>query len=413
MAEDLESMCQKLSLREDEEEVLLLPGAQDDDGTFQGDLCILGKLLTRKSFNGEAMMATMRKAWNPSNGLTHIAIGDNFFLFQFNDLLDKKKPLTGGPWAFDVNLLVFGDYISHIQPTKVKLDVCSFWVRAYNVPLGWMNAKTAEFIGDTLGEYEGFEGNSDQLAWGKFLRIRVKLHVDKPLKRQMKLYIEGEVCRIQFRYERLPLYCYSCGRLGHNERDCDLKLNSDNLGTGEPQYPAWLKVGNVKQQFSGQQQASKARALVGKESQPYPAAAQSLIGEESSLGRTMANHVSRNDTLDTNPVPPHLWAHTNSRWILIAEKSTDLQALRSIASSVGQKRRKTIRKSLRSHPSQASGDSSLFGHAAQRSRKHTRPTDMVFEVAGDSKRCKMAVLATVTATTDETAETGAQSRREP
>ena len=109
----------------------------------------------------------------------------------------------GGPWAFDDNLLVIGNYIGHIQHTKVKLDACSFWVRAYNVPLSWMNAKIVEFIGGRLGKYEG-----EHFAWGKFLRIRVKLQLNKSLKCQMQLYIEGEVCKIQFRYERLPLYCF-------------------------------------------------------------------------------------------------------------------------------------------------------------------------------------------------------------
>ena len=91
MAKELERICEKLRIRDDEEEVNLLSGDADDVEDSLSELCILGKLFTRKQFNGEALMATMKKVWNPSKGLTHTSLGDNLFLFKFNDMLDKKK----------------------------------------------------------------------------------------------------------------------------------------------------------------------------------------------------------------------------------------------------------------------------------------------------------------------------------
>ena len=40
-------------------------------------------------------MTTMKKAWNPSSGLSHTVVGDNLFLFKFNDILDSKKESAG------------------------------------------------------------------------------------------------------------------------------------------------------------------------------------------------------------------------------------------------------------------------------------------------------------------------------
>mgnify|MGYP004721364253 FL=1 len=81
MAEELERMCEKLCLRDDEEEVNLLLGDADDIEDSLSELCILGKLFARKQFNSEALMATMKKVWNPSKGLTHTSLGDNLFIF--------------------------------------------------------------------------------------------------------------------------------------------------------------------------------------------------------------------------------------------------------------------------------------------------------------------------------------------
>ena len=38
---------------------------------------------------------------------------------------------------------------------------------------------------------------------------------------------------ISFKYERLPNMCYWCGRLTHDDRDCDLWINSEGTLTPE------------------------------------------------------------------------------------------------------------------------------------------------------------------------------------
>ncbi|KAL3512657.1 hypothetical protein ACH5RR_025374 [Cinchona calisaya] len=131
----------------------------------------------------------------------------------------RKKILLNGPWAFDKHLLVTGDYVGHIQPSKVRLDHSSFWVQVFDLPLGMMGASTAEFIGNKLGTYEGYDSKGSKVSWGKFLRIRVNLKLNFPLKRVMKLFVEGAVCSVYFKYECLPTFCYFCGLISHADRD--------------------------------------------------------------------------------------------------------------------------------------------------------------------------------------------------
>ena len=53
-----------------------------------------------------------------------------------------------------------------------------------------------------------------------YLRVRVKIDVTKKLVRGKKVMIEGGEQRwINFRYERLPNFCYRCGLLNHDLRD--------------------------------------------------------------------------------------------------------------------------------------------------------------------------------------------------
>lgn len=46
-------------------------------------------------------------------------------------------------------------------------------------------------------------------------RARVEFNLDDPLKLGQLLQLDGKAFWLDFRYERLPHFCYSCGRLGH------------------------------------------------------------------------------------------------------------------------------------------------------------------------------------------------------
>ena len=46
---------------------------------------------------------------------------------------------------------------------------------------------------------------------------------------------------IRFKYERLPIMCYWCGKLSHSDKDCELWVRSNGLLTeSDRQFDAWL-----------------------------------------------------------------------------------------------------------------------------------------------------------------------------
>ena len=59
------------------------------------------------------------------------------------------------------------------------------------------------------------------LAWGVFLRVRVNIDITKPLMQGEMIQIDDlEASWVTFKYEQLPIFCYSCGILGHQDREC-------------------------------------------------------------------------------------------------------------------------------------------------------------------------------------------------
>ena len=66
-------------------------------------------------------------------------------------------------------------------------------VRVFNLPLGMMNAEAAEEIGDIIGQFVDADTNADGSAIGKYLRVKVRMRIDKPLMRGFTLEDKEQV----------------------------------------------------------------------------------------------------------------------------------------------------------------------------------------------------------------------------
>ena len=54
---------------------------------------------------------------------------------------------------------------------------------------------------------------------------------------------------VDFRYERLPIFCYWCGKLDHYDRDCLLSTESnESLEFDRRKYGSWLRADSEKLQ---------------------------------------------------------------------------------------------------------------------------------------------------------------------
>ena len=76
-----------------------------------------------------------------------------------------------------------------------------------------------------IGDRMGICVKIDERPWSsdqaRFMRIRMELEIQKPLRRGgMVISPEGIRTWVYYWYERLPVFCYSCGVMGHEVRVC-------------------------------------------------------------------------------------------------------------------------------------------------------------------------------------------------
>jgi hypothetical protein len=85
-----------------------------------------------------------------------------------------------------------------------------------------MSTKIAISIGKGLGHLLQVDDScSDKKTFKSFLRLLVKIEVSNPLKPGFPLQrVDDEPLWIFLKYERLDIYCISCGRIGHKLIRC-------------------------------------------------------------------------------------------------------------------------------------------------------------------------------------------------
>lgn len=95
---------------------------------------------------------------------------------------------------------------------------------------------------------EEVDVTGDGVGWGRCLRIWVYIDITKPLERGRALVLNGKSIWVSFRYEKLPQFCYFCGRIYHADKPCTNKtshrINDDDLA--KP-WGAWLRA--IDQRF--------------------------------------------------------------------------------------------------------------------------------------------------------------------
>ncbi|KAL0387734.1 UNVERIFIED_CONTAM: hypothetical protein Sradi_2655200 [Sesamum radiatum] len=107
-----------------------------------------------------------------------------------------------------------------------------------------MTSEVCSFIGNKLGQLKEVDLDSNGEVWGSSIRIRVAIDTSKPLKRVLKLRtVLGDEHLVTFTYERLPNFCYLCGRLGHLSRVCDLQLQDGFSDPGQhTPFGPWVRA---------------------------------------------------------------------------------------------------------------------------------------------------------------------------
>ncbi|KAM6558692.1 hypothetical protein CsatA_027931 [Cannabis sativa] len=295
-----------LAIEEDDEEGLLFDNVSDDLSEIDDRWLLVGRFLTNRPIDFQAMQNKIATLWQPGRGLYVKELEPNLFLFQFYHEVDIERVIEGSPWTFDRAPLVFERVKTGENPRQVALLHLELWVQLHNMTTGFMSERIIQGIGNYIGTFLRSDPNNFMGVWRDYLRIRVKIRVDVPLKKKKKLQIQGgPVCHATFKYEDLPTFCFICGVLGHTERFCErlfdtpkelIVKNFDETLRAVPRRrryadgSRWLKTGLATKSVLPQHKASGSNNGGGGGS-PVTAA---NLGQQMSIPNNQGSHLLPN-----------------------------------------------------------------------------------------------------------------------
>ncbi|KAK3183012.1 hypothetical protein Dsin_030298 [Dipteronia sinensis] len=104
------------------------------------------------------------------------------------------------------------------------------------------------------------------------MRVKVQLDINKPLKRWLRLKLDksDNIVVVGLKYERLPEFCYACGKIGHGIKEClDMEAMTEALEGKVTKFGSWMRtpipdrLKNRYQQYSNGSSTDKDRLMEG------------------------------------------------------------------------------------------------------------------------------------------------------
>ncbi|MBA0856165.1 hypothetical protein Goshw_024247 [Gossypium schwendimanii] len=156
----------------------------------------------------------MADLWHSIGGICITELGEKRYLFQFFNEIDFVRVIAGIPWFFNNQLLILQTIFDGENLVVMELNYTEFWIQVHDLPPGSMNELMAKQFGNFCGKFIEYDSSFPTLGIQAFLRIRVRLDVTASLKRKKKvLFGKSMVVYARFKYEKLSLFCFICGRL--------------------------------------------------------------------------------------------------------------------------------------------------------------------------------------------------------
>ena len=182
-----------LCLTKEEEEEITITTKSRTDLLEECALSLFRRLLTDRHQNLRTLKSTLKSAWKMGSDLQIVEVGNSVLQFKFNSEYQLQWVERNGPWNFDNNLLLLCRWRKGLSVSNILFTHSPFWVQIWDLPFEYMSIEVGRELGNSLGKFiesDRRTGNSDQ---AKFMRIRVDLQLDKPLRWRGKVTsVDGE-----------------------------------------------------------------------------------------------------------------------------------------------------------------------------------------------------------------------------
>jgi hypothetical protein len=135
--------------------------------------------------------------------------------------------------------MIFVPYDGLQRGSEIEIESINLWICIYDIPAIMMIDGFARALGGKVGRVlEIGEAHSN------YKRVKVEFPLDRAILPKIQQKVKGYgVMEFMVKYENIPHFCFSCGRIGHAQQDCP---DDDGGGEGDVQFGKVLQCSPQK-----------------------------------------------------------------------------------------------------------------------------------------------------------------------
>lgn len=226
MSSEMDRALLALSLKYDDDSPFTLPDLPQYYATERNTCSIIGRLLNPEFQRMSHLILELPRRWQKANTGRGFALTKERFQFVFMHEHDLNEILDKGIQTFDDWGLAIERWVE--RPSSGFLQYVSIWVRISNIPVNHYTKKAISDLGDLVGHVEKVAFDPDKPQRQSYVRVKIRFHVSKPLKKTRIINLPGgDQTTIYYYYERVQMRCHHCQRLIHARPRCPFLINSE------------------------------------------------------------------------------------------------------------------------------------------------------------------------------------------
>lgn len=201
----------------DEDDVFVFPPEILQAIDEENQKTLIVKLLNPKVQKTQPLRLALPKAWRLTGSVKCMRPAiDSKVYFSFESESDLLWVLNQEPWSFNDWMLVIDRFTEHENPNFLRF--INFWVEMIGIPWNYRHSEVIKEIGSLLGEVLEIKEQ------GPGVRARIRIDVDQGLEfvRSVKFGRDTEAVEVMFVYEKLKMFCQTCGSLTHHKSLCPM-----------------------------------------------------------------------------------------------------------------------------------------------------------------------------------------------
>ncbi|KAF4401819.1 hypothetical protein G4B88_013106 [Cannabis sativa] len=171
--------------------------------------------------------------------------GEGVLGFFFYEEDDYHFVMERRPWIINGVLLNIKPWPVEGEVHSGEFEVASFWVQFHCLPTRFLSNENIPILAKKVGNLVKKEEKSkEELVRRGYLRSNIEIWLSHPFPSGFFLKADGKPDSwVQFKYEKLPHLCFSCGRLAHWEKVCsdEPTMVYSKIGPAVPMYETWIK----------------------------------------------------------------------------------------------------------------------------------------------------------------------------